>query len=259
MEGASTDWRCMLGRGDWVLAGSIAGSGLSLFTLSQSEATILGESEYCDCSGESMGLSILRRLDSRLGGCRWNERSPEALSEDSSMDEDSRIESMLAFIPPKLSISLRTIVIHDSISSALSITSRKLAASLLARPPCRSLVKRECFGVSLTVPSSLALCKICSTQCFPGIRSEANAAESFPNLRTFSGRRSNGPSPAYCKTCPEVTKMYILLVNCGVVFRMESNRLWLFSSFLGSAAPSKVAERSLWLSMRSRSESACFF
>lgn len=201
----------------------------------------------------------LRRLDSRLGGCRWYGRSAKALSADSSIDEDPRLDSVLAFMPPRLSISLRTMVIHDSISSALSMTNRKLAASLLANPPCRSLVKSECFGVSLTVPSSLALCKICSTQCLPGIRSEANAAESLPNLRTLSGSRSKGPSPEYWRTCPEVTRTYILLVSCGVVFRMESKRLWLFSSFLGSEPPSKVAERSLWLSMRSRSDSACFF
>ena len=179
---------------------------LLLCSLSQSDVTILGESEYCDCNGESIGLSMLRRLDSRFTGCRCCGRSAEPLSEDSSMDEDPLLDSVLAFMPPRFSISLRTMVIHDSISSALSITRRKLAASLLVMPPCRSRVKSECFGPSLTVPSSFALCRICNTQCFPGIKSEANAAESFPSLRTFSGSLSKGPSPEYCRICPEVTK-----------------------------------------------------
>ena len=40
---------------------------------------------------------------------------------------------------------------------------------------------------------------------------------------------------------------------------MESKRLWDFSSFLCSEALSRVADRSLWLSIRSRNDSACLF
>jgi len=164
-------------------------------------------------------------------------------------------------MPPRLSISLRTLVIHSSISSALSRTRRKLVAVLRMVAFCvRNRARREFFGPDSNVPSSLAWLDICSTQCLPGMRSHAKAADSLPSLSTFSGKRSNAPSPAYCSTKPAVTRMYILLTSsggCGFSTELDIRRLWFFSSFLVSAPFSAMVDKSRWMSNFSRSDSAC--
>jgi hypothetical protein len=202
------DWRNALRRDDCRLAVSVA--MLTVFSLrspSQSEATIFGDGSYCDWSGESTGASLLIRFGSRWTRNRWLTLSRVFFSSASFSSANSAIGSFFAFIPPRESISLRTAVIQESISSALSSTKRKLLAARLAIEFCRrNFDSIELFGPGATVPSSLALCNICRTQCFPGMRSDAKAADSFPSFNTFSGCRSKWPSPAYCSTYPDVTK-----------------------------------------------------
>jgi len=164
-------------------------------------------------------------------------------------------------MPPWLSISFRTTVIQASISSALSSTSRKLAADLRTALFCdRSREMSEFLGPASMDPSSEAWLEICSTQCFPGIKSHAKAADSLPSFSTFSGDRSNEPSPAYCKTYPAVTRMYILLTNSGAGgFRTEFDisRLCVFSNRLASEPSSEMTDKSRVLSILSRIISAC--
>lgn len=106
------------------------------------------------------------------------------------------------FLPPAASISFRTATSHEFISSGLSKTSRKLDTDRLESPRKTNFEKID-LEVIVT-PSSLAACRIWSTQRLPGITSLAKAAEVLPSCRIFSGSLSKLPSPAYCSKKPDV-------------------------------------------------------
>lgn len=81
--------------------------------------------------------------------------SVDCFPDDLSVEDDSRMESSFDFMPPRLSISLRTVHIQASISSALSRTSRKLVAAFFNVAFCvRSRERREFFGPGSNDPSS---------------------------------------------------------------------------------------------------------
>jgi hypothetical protein len=100
-------------------------------------------------------------------------------------------------LPPSASISLLTAAIHESISSALSRTRRKLVAVRRYSAPRKVSLDRRDLESAAGVPSASIDCEICKTQCRPGMTSLANATESFPSCSIFSGSRSNAPSPEY--------------------------------------------------------------
>jgi len=76
-------------------------------------------------------------------------------------------------------------------SSALLKTKRKLVVVLLpAELGILSLESSDLDLLIVATPSSLADWTTWTTQCFPGIRSQANAADFSPSCRTFSGIRS---------------------------------------------------------------------
>lgn len=180
----------------------------SLSFVALSEVTICGVSERGEARGSSQGVTLLMVSGSRCARCRWVMASAELFPAESSVEDEARMKSSLTFVLARLSISLRMALIHASISSALSRTSKKLVAAVLTVAFCvRSRERREFFGPVSKVPSSCAWLEICKTQCLPGMRSHAKAADSLPSLSTFSGARSKLPSPAYCKTYPEATKM----------------------------------------------------
>lgn len=81
------------------------------------------------------------------------------------------------------------------------------------------------------MPSSSEVCDICSTQCFPGIASLANATDVGPSCIIFSGSRSKFPSPAYCKIYPDVTRTNILCVHSVLLMDPDIFRECFFSSF----------------------------
>ena len=108
--------------------------------------------------------------------------------------------------PPSASISFLTATSQEFISSALFKTSRRVETQRRESPrnPKRENTDRD--RLPRRGPSSAEVWDICSTQCFPGIASQAKAAESFPSCMIFSGNLSKLPSPAYCNRYPAVAK-----------------------------------------------------
>ena len=105
-----------------------------------------------------MGLRpLLKRLGSFWVRNRWLGFSRICFSgEFSGVKLDC--ESGLHFIPPNASISLRTAVSQESISSALSHINKKLVAVRLAVAFwSRNLERKDFCGTMETVPSSLAV------------------------------------------------------------------------------------------------------
>jgi len=115
--------------------------------------------------------------------------------------------SGLYFFPPRASISFRTAISHAFISSGLPNTSKKLDVTLRVSA-LRNIILEKTDLVVLTeiVPSSVDVCDICNTQCFPGITSLAKAADVLPSCIILSGNLSKLPSPEYCNRYPEVTR-----------------------------------------------------
>lgn len=122
--------------------------------VSQSEVMIFGDAE----SRGSTGTILLILYASRLTLNRWRAISAEYLPmEPPSVEEEVRAKSSAVLVPPRLSISFRTLVIHSSISSALSRTNSKLVASLRVVMFCdRKRVSSEFLGLASTAPWPLA-------------------------------------------------------------------------------------------------------
>lgn len=117
--------------------------------------------------GASFGVSV-----------RWLDRSRTACP---SLDL-----AVCASASLSLRISVRTVVIHESISSALLNTIKKLDARLLGSLLNIDSVRGAGVGFIAVETSS----EIRRTQCRPGMQSVTKAADLGVSWSTFSGMRS---------------------------------------------------------------------
>lgn len=154
--------------------------------------------------------------------------------------------SGLYSFPPNASISFLTATNHSFISSGLSKTSKRLdtARRMSARRPPIFLNIDLDISVS-TEPSSFKACETCKTKGFPGIASEAKAADNSLSCKIFSGSRSYVPWPAYCSKYPAVTSTYVLSTHSPLA--MMSNAVCFLSLFSFCIFPSMLPLRSPWL------------
>ena len=107
-------------------------------------------------------------------------------------------------------------------SSALENTRRMLAVLLLVCAGPRNLDNIERDLLICAGPTSpCTCCTTCTTQCLPGTRSHANAADFSPKCSILSGIRSYPPSAAYCTNRPAVTKTNIFSASSGVSLILE--------------------------------------
>ena len=112
-----------------------------------------------------------------------------------SSNPPSASPSSFFFAPPSCSITPRIAFSHPSISSALLNTRRTLVVLRLPPPtadPPRNLdkIERDLFICAPPPTSGCTCCTTCTTQCLPGIRSHAKAADFSPSCNTLSGIRS---------------------------------------------------------------------
>ena len=153
---------------------------------------------------------------------------------------------------PSALISLLTTLSHEDNSSASSSTNNidfvePRGSGIRRTSELRKREKNDFFVATGVVSFTLCVWDICSTQCFPGMASLANATEFFPNGTTFSGFRSKFPSPLYCNKNPLVTSIKIFRDHSILLNASEARREWcvsFFSSFhfLGASLSGRLLE-----------------
>ena len=109
------------------------------------------------------------------------------------------------FLPPRVSISLRTAIIHSFIFSGCS-NINNIEGTIFGVLDCPPNLDKKDLSPPSALEASAAICKTCRTNGLPGTRSDANATDCRPSLIILSGRRSDGPSNAYSRMWPVVTK-----------------------------------------------------
>ena len=124
---------------------------------------------------------------------RWLTCSSAIESRFDSSKPPNASPSSFFFAPPCCSMTPRIAFNHPSISSALLNTSRTLVALrllLTAGPRNLDKIDRDLFICPPPPTSACTCCTTCTTQCLPGIRSHAKAADFSPSCNTLSGMRS---------------------------------------------------------------------